>query len=112
MLCIPFREPLVNDVAAECVQIVQIIDDATGICYEFVKDVERNNILVHYTKDDNYVIKQYTDKNITFEKSIEVLGLSIENLTLDAEFAYYGLESLLKWKVCDLPLLQGTIKSA
>ncbi len=111
MMIIPFRQPLVNDITSECMQIAQIVDESTEVCYEFVKDIARKYIIVHYIKDDNYIVKQYTDKNITFENSIQFLRLPVDRLTLDDDFAYYGIDNLLKLKVCDLPLLQGTIKS-
>jgi hypothetical protein len=110
MLCMNFREANVNNVAAECDQIIQILDINTGICYELLKHISYNSIIVHYSNGDAYIIKQYTDKNITLENAIKLLRLSLNDFELDERDAHLGLERMLQTKVKDLPLLQGTIK--
>jgi hypothetical protein len=123
MLCIPFREPLVNDVGAQCDQIAQIVDENTGICYEFLKHSRHEYIIVHYTYvppnskysadysyDAEYQIKQYTDKNITLEDALKLLRLSLDHFELFERDAHLGLERILQTKVRELPLLQGSIK--
>jgi hypothetical protein len=113
MLYIPFREPMVNDVGTECDQIAQIVDENTGICYEFLKHSRYNSIIVHYTTlhpNTEYRIKQYTDKHITLEDALKLLGLSLDHFELFERDSHLGLEKILQTKVRDLPLLQGTIK--
>jgi hypothetical protein len=107
---IPFRQSCVNDVADECMQIAQITDEETGICYELVKHLKTGSIIVHYFKNNQYIIKQYTNRNIDFEDSIRLLGLSVDDFALDDDIAYYSAYDMLSWKVRDLPLIQGTIK--
>ncbi len=103
-----FCDANVDDVSEECTQIIQIVDDATGICYELLKQDDGNKILVHYTSDV-YILKQYVDADIILEDAIDDLGLLVNNFRLYPECSEYSLEDMLKTKVAELPLLSGHI---
>lgn len=102
-----FCDANIDDVASECTQIIQIVDDATGICYELLKQ-DNNNILVHYTSSA-YVLKQYVNADIILEDAIDALGLSVDNFRLYLEYGEHSLEDMLKTRVANLPLLSGHV---
>lgn len=102
-----FRSVNIDDVAIEYTQVIQINDNNTDVCYELLKHDVTNKIVVHYNSDGCYVIKEFINANVTLEEALEGIGLSVDNFHLVPEYSNINLETTLKTKVADLPLLQG-----
>ena len=106
MLYTGFREVNV-DVGSECTQIIQIMDNNRNTCYEIVKHLETGELILHYNKTNNSVMKQFIDSDISLYKAIEAIGLDPRQFKFDDYFNSHSVENMLESKVTDLPLLAG-----
>jgi hypothetical protein len=109
MIDIHFSEEYDFQDITQTEQIIQIVDVQTNICYEIVK--YNGNVAVHYNDARNqYIVKQFIDKEVRLEQAIQWLGLRVDDFTIDPRYEEESVERLLQMKVAELPLLQGTIE--
>jgi hypothetical protein len=94
-----------------CDQIAQIM--VNEVCYEIVKDTNTNKIIMHGGVGAGIIA--FNDINITFRKALSYIeDVNPDKFVIDwIEDSDISecIDNILDSKVCDLSLMQGTIKS-